>query len=151
MWNMDLILSKLYFQGLWLRVSFEINVSSSTLLYRKLDRLKYFELQKSIFNIESLKTNTHATVFCLLGECFQIFPTIFFNFSVSICDFGWHNNIWCSCTCTTCGHARLFRSSPRQSENVLSMWTTKKEENYKDWIHLKFANWAYSWPTYDEK
>ena len=151
MWNMDLILSKLYFQGLWLRVSFEINVSSSTLLYRKLDRLKYFESRKSIFNIESLKTNTHATVFCLLGECFQIFPTIFLIFLlvfvilVGIIIFDVHVPVPHVDTRDCFDHRR----------DSLKMYCRcgqrKKKKITRIGFISEFANWAYSWHTYDEK
>ena len=132
-------------------MSFEINVSSSTLLYRKLDRLKYFESRKSIFNIESLKTNTHATVFCLLGECFQIFPTIFLIFLlvfvilVGIIIFDVHVPVPHVDTRDCFDHRR----------DSLKMYCRCGQRKKKKIIRIgfisEFANRAYSSHTYDEK
>ena len=41
-----------------------------------INSILHFIAIKSIFNIESLKTDTYSTVFCLLGEPHQIFTTI---------------------------------------------------------------------------
>ena len=79
MWNMDLMFSELFYPGLWLKENFRDNICSLSSAWccqqEHLSIEKNYEsleicliALKSIFNIESLKTNTYATVFCLLGE-----------------------------------------------------------------------------------
>ena len=50
-------------------IPLEIYKSASVEIYFFLRRIKQFSTL-SIFNIESLKTNTYSTVFCLLGELY---------------------------------------------------------------------------------